>query len=87
MAPNAPSGAAFMTMVRTLNTISIEPLDAVEDGRADLPMRVEGDAEDHGHEDDLQDVALDERLDDAGRDDVDEELPPLLALAGLDQLR
>ena len=66
-----------MTLVRALHQ--------VQDRGADPADRVQGDAEDDGQEDDLQDVALDERLDHAGRDDVGEELPPVLVLALFDE--
>ena len=64
-----------------------EALHAVQDGCADLAHGVQGDAEDDGDEDDLQDVALNEGAHDAVGDDVGEELPPLLVLAGVDELR
>jgi len=61
-------------------------LDAVKNGCSVLSGGVEGNAEQDGEEDDLQDVAVDEGSDDAGWHAVGEELPPLLALAGSDEL-
>ena len=67
MAPKAPIGAAFMMKLRILNIDAGQALHAVQDGGADLAHGVQGDAEDDGDEDDLQDVALNEGADHAVR--------------------
>ena len=64
----------------------VTSVDQVQDRAADVTDGVERDTEEHCHEDDLQDVALDERADHAVGDQVGDELPPLLGLAGGDQL-
>src|SRR3954469_13033346 len=68
-----------------------QPLHPRQHGRAHLADRVEGHAEDHRHEDDLQDVALDEGPDDAVRKKVKDEVVPVRLLPrrhqGADGLR
>src|SRR6478672_3947468 len=61
-----------------------EALDPVQYGRPDFAHGVQGDTEDHGNEDDLEDVAFHERRGDGGGDDVGQELPPFLVGAGVD---
>ena len=57
---------------------------AVEHRSAELPDSVQRHAEHDGQEDDLENVALNERSHEAIRDDVRQELPPFPLLALLD---
>src|SRR6478752_3947147 len=78
IAPKAPSRGGLHDEAQNLEHDPGEALHAVKDGGADLAHGVQGDAEDDGDEDDLQDVAHYEGLDDAGGNDVGDELPPFL---------
>ena len=87
IAPNAPIGAVFMMMPTMPNSTLRQPFDELEHRRAGLAGRVEREAEEHREQQHLQDVGPGERVDDARRNDAEQEIRDACRPAGGDVLR
>ena len=73
IAPNAPSGAAYIRMWTIRKTIAVSVFSEVEHGLAARAGQREGDAEQDRDQQHLEDLAFGEGADQGVRDDVEEE--------------
>jgi len=73
MAPNAPTGAAFIKMATSLKMGRVSCSKNVRDRFARFSNGSKSDAKQDGHEEHLKDVAFDERAEHGGGYDVEQE--------------